>query len=80
MREEIVVITAGWVAMGTVEEREDRIIINDASVIRSWGTTAGLGQIALYGPTKETILDPAGIIECFKEAVIMRIPCTYNKE
>ena len=71
----IVVIEAGWVAIGQVEELDDRIIITDASVIRTWGTTAGLGEIALRGVTPQTVLDAAGTIECYKKAVIMQIPC-----
>ena len=77
MSQEIVVITSGWVVMGDVIEHDDRIIITDASIIRAWGTSAGLGGIALRGPTKSTILDPAGVVECYKIAVIMRIRCQY---
>jgi hypothetical protein len=73
----IVVITSGWVVMGDVTEHEDRLNIDDASVIRVWGTTAGLGEIALNGPTASTVLDPAGVVEVYKPAVIMQIPCTY---
>jgi hypothetical protein len=73
----IVVIISGWVAIGDVTEHEDRLTIDDASVIRAWGTTAGLGEIALNGPTQSTVLDPAGVVEVYKPAVIMQIPCTY---
>ena len=74
----IVVITSGWVVMGDVVEHDDRLTINDASVIRAWGTTVGLGEIALNGPTASTILDPAGVVEVYTHAVIMQIPCTYD--
>ena len=74
----IVVITSGWVVIGDVVEHDDRLTINDASVIRVWGTTAGLGEIALNGPTTSTILDPAGVVEVYTHAVIMQIPCTYD--
>ena len=76
----IVVITSGWVVMGDVSEHNDLLTINDASVIRTWGTTAGLGEIALNGPTPSTVLDPAGVIEVYISAVIMQIPCTYDDE
>jgi hypothetical protein len=80
---EIVVITNGFVYMGDVSERESEsgnkyIHINDASCIRSWGTTSGLGEIALRGPTKKTVLDPAGIVEVAWHAVIMRVRCQYD--
>jgi len=71
----IVVIEAGHVVIGNVNELEDRLIIDEASVIRVWGTTAGLGEIALRGPTKDTVFDPCGMVECYKPAVIMQIPC-----
>jgi len=71
----IVVIEAGHVVIGNVNELEDRIIIEEASVIRVWGTTAGLGEIALRGATKDTVFDPCGMVECYKLAVIMQIPC-----
>ena len=74
----IVVMTSGWVVMGDVTEHNDQLTINDASVIRVWGTTAGLGEIALNGPTPTTVLDPAGVVEVYLPAVIMQIPCTYD--
>ena len=80
VRHAIVVIESGWVVIGQVKEYEDRIFIDDASVIRSWGTKVGLGEIALRGPTPETILDPCGQVECYKKAVIMQIPCVYSQQ
>jgi hypothetical protein len=75
----IVVIQAGWVAMGYIawDEAKEVLRIEDADVIRTWGTTKGLGEIALSGPTKSTVLDPAGVIEVLKAAVIMTIPCVF---
>ena len=76
---EIVVITNGFVYMGDVHESEDQryLRITDASCIREWGTTAGLGEIALNGPTSRTKLDPSGIVEVAWHAVIMRIKCHH---
>jgi hypothetical protein len=71
----IVVIQAGWVVIGDVTRSKGVTRVDDASVIRAWGTTAGLGEIALKGPTKSTVLDPAGTIEVYDHAVIMVIPC-----
>ena len=52
--------------------------LTDASCIRAWGTTAGLGEIALKGPTKNTKLDPCGILLLDNPAaVLMTIPCSY---
>jgi hypothetical protein len=75
---QIVVISSGWVAIGDVTQTLTHTIINDASVIRTWGTTKGLGQIALEGPTKDTILDYAGTITCMNHAVLFLIDCVYD--
>ena len=72
---QIVVIQNGFVLMGNVTRTDDGYTIEDASVIRKWGTTRGLGEIALSGPTKETVLDPCGVVEVERHAVLMRINC-----
>ena len=54
----IVILHRGWVLMGTVRIDGDFAIINDCACIRKWGTKKGLGEIALKGPTGDTILDP----------------------
>jgi hypothetical protein len=71
----IVIATSGWVFIGDVVEHPDRIHMYDASVIRVWGTTKGLGQIALEGPTMETILDFCGEVQLYLPAVIAQIKC-----
>ena len=74
MAKEIVVLQAGFVLIGDVAQLDGRALhITNASVIRRWGTTAGLGQIALTGPTKDTILDACG--EVSTPDYIMRIKC-----
>ena len=75
MQKEIVVIQAGWVVMGDVEETPTGVTVHGASVIRNWGTTKGLGEIAIHGPTKSTTLDPAGELRVPTHAVLMRIIC-----
>jgi len=52
--------------------------MTDASCIRLWGTTAGLGELALKGPTKETQLDFCGtVVFDNPEAVLFTIPCEW---
>jgi hypothetical protein len=77
--EKIVVISAGWVVMGLIVPATNPGVtrIEDASVIRVWGTTNGIGEIALKGPTKSTVLDYAGVVEVKDHAVIMLIDCIY---
>ena len=72
----IVVIDGGWVLIGDViREDEYNIYMENASVIRRWGTTAGLGQIALTGPTDRTVLDPVGSVDVPRNSIRMRIKC-----
>ncbi len=75
----IVVVQSGWVLIGEYfpATPEKRAHMTDASVIRRWGTTAGLGQIALTGPTAETVLDPCGVVVFDNpEAILFVIQCS----
>jgi hypothetical protein len=52
------------------------VVLDDVAVMRRWGTTAGLGQVATLGPLPNTILDPepAGT-ELAITSIYRRIPC-----
>lgn len=54
---QIVVLQRGWVVIGDVEKTEAEVKINNCSIIRIWGTSKGLGEIAANGPTDKTKLD-----------------------
>lgn len=71
----IVVLDRGFVYVGNVEEFPSRIVIRDASNIRIWGTTKGLGEL-VTGPTPNTKVDRVGVVEVYRHAVIVQIPCT----
>jgi hypothetical protein len=58
----IVVLQRGWVFVGEWSEDGDMVTLNEASCIRIWGSTKGLGELALTGPTSKTVLDPTGKI------------------
>lgn len=71
---QIVVLQRGWVVVGDVTRAdEEQIVLSDASVIRYWGTTNGLGELALNGPTSKTILDAAGTVRVHPLAVVLRM-------
>lgn len=73
----IVVVQAGWVFVGDykVDEALNTVHLTDASCVRIWGTTAGLGQLALKGKQKDTILDFAGVIDIPIHSVIVTLKC-----
>lgn len=76
----IVVLQRGWVAVGRHTVVSDELHqLDNARVIRKWGTTKGLGEIAAGGPTKDTVLDPAGHIEYHPLAAVLSLACAEGK-
>jgi hypothetical protein len=71
----IVVLDRGWVYVGRCRQEGTNLIIEDAKNIRRWGTTQGLGQLALEGAQPNTILDPVGTVIAPMRAVIHQIVC-----
>ena len=61
----IVILQRGWVMVGKFSRKGNDCKLHNAAVIRSWGTTKGLGELAKNGPIKDkTILDPCnGVVE-----------------
>lgn len=74
----IVVLSNGWNLIGNYHPED--LKLTQASVIRVWGTTRGLGQIALEGPTSETILDPCGTVLLSESAILFFIDVVYDQE
>ena len=72
----ILVLQRGWVVVGDlVDDSETKVTLNNASVVRRWGTKKGLGELALQGPQPSTILDPCGVVEAHPQAIVLRMPC-----
>lgn len=72
----IVILQRGWVMVGRYERDGNDCKLHNAQVIRIWGTTRGLGEIALNGPTGETVLDPCnGVVEFHRLTEIANIAC-----
>jgi hypothetical protein len=72
---QIVIAQRGWVFIGDVTRDGDQVQIDKASVVRRWGTTKGLGEIAANGPTKDTQLDPCPTVRMHALAVVASIDC-----
>lgn len=54
--------------------------LSNASVIRVWGTTKGLGQLAREGTTSNTKLDPCGEFEFEMLTTCGMIPVSKNSD
>jgi hypothetical protein len=70
----IVILQRGWVAVGYYEQDGDNCVLRDASVIRVWGTTKGLGEL-VTGPTSKTVLDRSGTMRFHALAVVATLDC-----
>lgn len=76
----IVVLQRGWVVVGKMEREGTQCKLHHAAVIRTWGTTKGLGEIALDGPTNATIIDPCnGLVEFDYLTVVLAISVNESK-
>lgn len=60
----IVISNRGNIVVGDLTQEGDMLHLTNASVIRRWGTTKGLGQLAMEGATNETVLDECGDFSC----------------
>lgn len=78
---QIVVLPRSHVVVGNLyAETGDDCRLENASTVRRWGTSNGLGQLASNGPQAETKLDPEGTIYFSYRAIIKRILCSKNWE
>ena len=72
-KRQIVVLNRGWVVVGNYSEKGDDCTLTDASVIRIWGTTKGLGELAESGPTSSTKLDACPNVHFHKMTTVARM-------
>ena len=61
-KKKICILQRGWVMVGNFQREGNDCTLTNASVIRVWGTTKGLGEIALNGPNSSTKLDFCGTV------------------
>lgn len=73
----IAILDRGWVVVGEYSSEGDIHYIDNGAVIRNWGTTKGLGEIAEGGPTSSTKLDACPKVS-FKNYVAF-IDCSAEK-
>lgn len=74
----IVILQRGWVFVGRFSQDGTRCRLDEASCIRVWGTTRGLGEL-VQGPTGSTKLDPAGEVSFHELTVVATLKCEASK-
>lgn len=75
----IVILQRGWVMVGYFSQEGSKCRLDNAAIIRKWGTTKGLGEIADGGPTKDTVLDKTPPVEFHELTIIATIQCRTEK-
>lgn len=75
----IVVCDRGFVYVGKMTWDGEFAVVENAKNIRYWGTTRGLGELALNGPTAQTKLDPCGTVRVPCRAVINMLDTEESK-
>lgn len=71
----IVILHRGFVYVGRFEQEGQNCILRNAKNVRRWGTTRGLGELALSGPLEDTVLDECGMIRFHELGIINQIDC-----
>ena len=74
----IIVADRGFVYIGNAEESDDFVRLTNASNLRVWGTTKGLGEL-VNGPLSGTKLDKVGTLRIPNRAVISIIEVEQAK-
>ncbi len=76
----ILVCDKGIVLAGIVRPHPDdplAVLIDKCCTVRKWGTTKGVGQLAIEGPQQETKLDPEGDgVKQYAFWIMREITCT----
>ena len=71
----IVILQRGWVFVGKFSKQGSLCKLTDASNIRTWGTTKGLGELAESGITSSTKLDKINDVQFHELTTIALIDC-----
>jgi hypothetical protein len=75
----IAILQRGWIMVGRFTQDGERCFLRGASVVRRWGTTRGLGELAANGPLRETVLDPCGEAQFHELTAVALIRCEEEK-
>lgn len=76
----ICILQRGWVVVGKYSQIGSECKLTDANVIRVWGTTKGLGELAINGPIPEkTKLDPCPDVYFHELVGVFQMQCEASK-
>lgn len=74
----IAILDRGWVFIGRAIETSYTVRLENADCVRRWGTTKGIGELALGGLRRDTKLDPAGTLTVPRTSVIALIDASES--
>ena len=74
----IVILQRGWIMIGNFTQDGEKCQLTNASVIRIWGTSKGLGELAEKGPLTNTKLDPCGIVRFHELTIVATLDCVRS--
>ena len=75
----IAILQRGWIVVGRFAQSGDMCEITNGHVIRVWGTSNGLGEIAENGPTTSTKLDKITNCQFHILTVVAFMDCNERK-
>jgi hypothetical protein len=75
----IVILQRGWVMVGKLQKKGEYFKLLNGDIIRKWGTTYGLGQLAKHGKQSGTILEPTPETSFHELTMIGAIKCDPKK-
>lgn len=75
----IVILQRGWIVVGHYKQSGDYVTLTKASVVRKWGATQGLPEIASNGPTSSTVLDKGPDMRFHILTEVFSIDCVAGK-
>lgn len=77
--QEIFIVSENWVFCGEPEILGDQYVrLRNCYNIRVWGTTQGLGELALKGAQAETVLDFYGVVTLPVAHILGVIECAVE--
>jgi len=75
----IAILQRGWVMVGRYSQKGDYITLKNAAVVRKWGTSKGLPELAAKGPLSDTVLDKGPDIRFHVLTEIASLQCEESK-